>query len=208
MSQNNDILEVLKQQVPSHAVQYCWDLWYEDPFHFKLSRTRCSKLGDFRYRTDREVQQITINHDLNAFQFLITFIHEVAHHRAYKVHTHQIKPHGMEWKIMFRKLMYPLLTDLVFPRDVLIPLKRHMNNPKASTGADLFLLREVRKYDLKGPDKKLAFLSELSPGSAFSFKGRAFKKESTLRTRILCLELHSGRKYLISGNAEVDVPHP
>lgn len=83
-----------------------------------------------------------------------------------------------------------------------------MNNPKASTGADLFLLREVRKYDLIDGYKIITYLSEVSPGSAFSFKGRAFKKESTLRTRILCLELHTGRKYLISGNAEVDVAKP
>jgi hypothetical protein len=208
LSVKNEIYEVLKQQVPTDAVQYCWDLWYEDPFHFKLSPTRCSKLGDFRYRTDRKVQQITINHDLNSYQFLITFIHEVAHHRAFKIHGLQIKPHGLEWKMMFRKLMFPMLTDLVFPRDILIPLRRHMNNPKASTGGDLFLLREVRKYDLNGSDKKITYLSEVSPGSAFSFKGRAFKKENTLRTRILCLELHTGKKYLISGNAEVDVANP
>ena len=205
MSLQNNIYEVLEKQVPKDAAQYCWDLWYEDPFYFKLSRTRCSKLGDFSYRRDREVQQITINHDLNPYQFLITYIHEVAHHRAFKVYGLKIKPHGVEWKMMFRKLMSPMLSDLVFPKDVLIPLKRHMHNPKASTGADLFLLREVRKYDLRDSDKKITYLNEVSPGMAFSFKGRAFKKESTIRTRILCLELDTGRKFLISGNAEVDM---
>lgn len=80
-----------------------------------------------------------------------------------------------------------------------------MLNPKASTGADLFLAREVRKYDHQENGKKIIYLSDIKPGTDFSLKGRQFKKEATRKTRILCLELHTGKKYLISGNAEVDL---
>ncbi|MEX2591811.1 MAG: SprT-like domain-containing protein [Anditalea sp.] len=196
-------LEIIKQQVPQNAVQYCLDLWHEDPFHFILAKSRSSKLGDFRYRMDRNIQQITINNDLNTYQFLITYIHEIAHYRAFKAYGLKIKPHGIEWKKTFQNLMSPMLSDLIFPKDVLLPLKRYMLNPKASTGADLFLVREVRKYDHQGTDKKVTYLSEIKPGSDFLLKGRQFKKEATRRTRILCLELDTGKKYLISGNAEV-----
>lgn len=196
---------MLRQQVPPDAVQYCGDLWHEDPFHFRISGSRSSKLGDFRYRTDRKIQQITINHDLNIYQFLITYIHEVAHHRAFKTHGLHIKPHGMEWKKTFQKLMSPMLTDLVFPRDVLLPLKRYLINPKASTGADIFLSREVRKYDLQESDRIVIYLSDIKPGTNFTLRGRRFKKEKTRRTKILCLELNTGKKYLISGNAEVEL---
>jgi hypothetical protein len=196
---------MIKNRVPDNAVQYCWDLWHEDPFQFILARSRSSKLGDFRYRRDRKIQQITINHDLNRYQFLITYIHEVAHYRAFKIHGLQIKPHGIEWKKTFQKLMAPMLSDLVFPKDILLPLKRYLTNPKASTGTDLFLSREVRKYDLKEPDKEVIYLSQIKPGEEFSLRGRQFKKETTRRTRILCLELTTGKKYLISGNAEVDL---
>lgn len=99
-----------------------------------------------------------------------------------------------------------MLSDLVFPKDVLLPLKRYMIHPKASTGADLFLLREVRKYDHRKTGKKVTYLSEIRPGTDFLLKGRQFKKETTRRTRILCLELKTGKKYLISGNAEVTLP--
>jgi hypothetical protein len=198
-----EILEVLKLRVPPNAVQYCWDLWLEDPFHFILAKNRSSKLGDFRYRMDRNVQQITINHNLNPYQFLITYVHEIAHYRAFKTYGLKIKPHGTEWKRTFQKLMSPMLTDLVFPKDILLPLKRYMINPKARTGADIFLLREVRKYDPLVNGKKTTFLSEIKQGSDFLLKGRQFKKGSTQRTRILCLELATGKKYLISGNAEV-----
>ena len=185
-------------------MQYCWDLWHEDPFHFTITKSRSSKLGDFRYRPDRELQQITINHDLNPYQFLITYIHEVAHHRAFRRYGRAIKPHGIEWKTTFQKLMSPLLTDLVFPKDVLLPLKRYLANPKASTGADIFLSREVRKYDLREANQAVIYLSDIKIGKHFILRGRQFQKESTRRTRILCLEVKTGRKYLISGNAEVE----
>lgn len=183
-------------------MQYCWDLWHEDPFHFKVAKSRSSKLGDFRYRAGRKVQQITINHDLNPYQFLITYLHEVAHYRAFKRYGSTIKPHGREWKRSFQTLMSPVLSDLVFPKDVLLPLKRYLINPKASTAADMFLAREVRKYDLQD-DEPITYLSDIKPGGRFTLKGRQFKKETTRRTRILCLELNTGKKFLISGTAEV-----
>lgn len=204
MSVKIDILALLQQKIPANAVQYCWDLWHEDPFHFTVTRSRSSKLGDFRYRPDRKLQQITINHDLNPYQFLITYIHEVAHHRAFKRYGRAIKPHGIEWKTTFQKLMSPMLSDLVFPKDILLPLKRYLVNPKASTGADIFLSREVRKYDIKEADLFVTYLSDVKVGNHFTLRGRQFQKESTRRTRILCLEVKTGRKYLISGNAEVE----
>lgn len=205
MTVKTDILALLQQQVPANAVQYCWDIWHEDPFHFIITKSRRSKLGDFRYRSDRQIQQITINHDLNPYQFLITYLHEVAHYRAFKQQGLAIKPHGIEWKRAFQKLMSPMLSDLVFPKDVLLPLKQHLINPKARTGADLFLSKELRKYDFRDTDRPVTYLSDLKPGTSFNLRGRKFKKESTRRTRILCLEVNSGQKYLISANAEVIV---
>jgi len=204
LSINIEIFALLKDRVPENALQYCWDLWKEDPFHFVISRSRASKLGDFSYRADRKIQQITINQDLNPYQFLITYLHEIAHYRAFKKYGPNIKPHGIEWKIAFQQLMSPVLSDLVFPKDVLLPLKRYLINPKASTGADLFLSREVRKYDLHRDSRMVTYLSDIKMGEHFTLKGRRFQKESTRRTRILCLEVKTGRKYLISSNAEVE----
>jgi len=100
--------------------------------------------------------------------------------------------------------MSPMLSDLVFPKDILLPLKRYLVNPKASTGADIFLSREVRKYDLPEDDRRITYLSDIKLGQQFTLRGRRFQKESIRRTRILCLEIKTGKKYLISGNAEVE----
>ena len=187
--------------MPEAAAIYCWNLWKERPFNFFITQSRQSKLGDFRYRKDRKIQTITINHDLGPFQFLITYVHEVAHFRAFERYGLEIAPHGAEWKSVFRQLMAPVLTDDVFPKDILLALKRHMANPKASSGADLFLGRVLREYD--NPVSGELLLADLPIGEVFVLQGRKFKKESTRRTRVLCAEIASGRKFLISAHAEV-----
>lgn len=202
-----DWMGFLKGKVPDVAIGYCYTLWRESPFHFVISRPRSSKLGDFTYRSNRTIQRITVNHDLNEYQFLITYIHEVAHHRVYARHGTRHQPHGVEWKREFQRLMYPLLEMRgVFPIDILIPLRRHMQNPKASAGADLFLMKELRKYDLNTlQNRQEILLSDLKPGTRFEFKARIFEKLETRRTRILCREVSTGRKYLISGHAPVEM---
>ncbi|ERM81950.1 hypothetical protein P872_06805 [Rhodonellum psychrophilum GCM71 = DSM 17998] len=203
MSTAQKIFNSLNLHLPENSVQYCWDLWNEDPFNFLITKSRSTKLGDFRYRKDRPIQTITINSDLNTFQFLITYIHEVAHHRAFKNYGIAIKPHGLEWKKTFQEIISPMLSDLVFPKDILIPLKRHMLNPKASTGADLFLNREIKKYNLQNQEPGHSLLNDIKLGSIFELKGRKFQKETVRRTRVLCIEIPSGKKYLISAHAEV-----
>lgn len=203
MTTEQKIFQALEKHVPPNAVQYCWDQWQEDPFNFYITKSRSSKLGDFRFRRDRAVQTITINNDLNLYQFLITFLHEVAHHTAYKKYGIGIKPHGVEWKKTFQQILSPMLSDLVFPIDILIPLRRYLLNPKASTGADLFLNKEVKKYNQKTEGNQGVLLCDLRLGDMFLLKGRRFQKEATRRTRVLCLEVTSGKKYLISAHAEI-----
>ncbi len=203
MTTAQKIFHAFEKHVPKNAVQYCWDKWNEDPFNFYITKSRSSKLGDFRFRKDRRIQTITINCDLNPYQFLITYLHEVAHHVAYKKYGLGIKPHGKEWKTIFQGMLSPILSDLVFPLDILIPLKRYWLNPKASTGADLFLNKEVKKYNQKQDGHQEILLCDLKMGETFILRGRIFQKDATRRTRVLCLEISSGKKYLISAHAEI-----
>ncbi len=194
---------VLDNHLPKTAVPYCLILWEKKPFNFHVTRSRKSKFGDFRYRKDRKIQTITINTDLNPFQFLLTYIHEVAHLHAFAKFGIGINPHGIEWKTTFQELLFPLLKNEFFPIDILIPLRKHMSNPKASSARDLFLMKEMSKYDLKSDKQEGLFLSDLKPGNRFFLSGREFQKVETRRTRVLCLEIKSGRKYLIAQLARV-----
>ena len=197
------LYQILQRHVPDNVVHYCLDLWTNIPFHFKVTRKRSTKLGDYRYDKLNGHHSITVNVDLNKYSFLITYIHEIAHLLTMERNGRKVPPHGAEWKANFRELMQPILSDLVFPDEILIPLAKHMRNPKASTYADPSLVHALREFDeLNG-----AFvpLSSIEEGEIFEFRSRSYKKLKLRRTRVLCKEVGSSRKYLISKLAMVKV---
>lgn len=198
-----ELLQIFTKHLPSNSIQYCITLWSETPFLLQIKNPRNSKLGDFRYRKDRKMQTITLNSDLNPFQFLLTYIHEIAHLRVFENLGSNHVPHGADWKSMFQQLMVPILSESVFPHDLLIPLRLHMKNPSSSSARDLFLMKEMSKYDKKESTAQEVFLSDVMPGNTFLLAGRKFKKGETRRTRILCEEVDTGKKFLVSTLAKV-----
>jgi SprT protein len=196
-----DFRQFLQEYVPAAALDYCAKLWQEHPFSFTISKSRMSKLGDYRYEPKIKRHTITVNHDLNPYAFLLTFIHEVAHQRVRLRYNRRMRPHGEEWKREFRELLEPLLKEEVYPEPLLKVLKNHMQNPKASSGSDPALTQALRQYDQKRDGKIL--LAELPEGGIFRFRQRFFRKVAKKRTRTLCTELPSGRGYLIAEIAEV-----
>jgi hypothetical protein len=198
-----ELLRLFHRHLPESAIPYCLQLWEESPFHFFVKKPRNTKLGDFRYHSGQSIQTITLNVDLNPYQFLLTLIHEIAHLRAFAQHGTAHAPHGSEWKGLFKQLLEPVLTESTFPRDILVPLKLHMRNPSASSARDLFLMKEMSKYDVKSPQGETLFLADLAPHTHFLLAGRKFKKGLTRRTRVLCEELQTGKKYLVSRLAQV-----
>ncbi|KPM49064.1 SprT-like domain-containing protein [Jiulongibacter sediminis] len=195
------LTEVLKTQVPENALEYCVNLWQEHPFSFKITRSRNSCLGNYRFQNGHHT--ITVNHDLNVYNFLVTYIHEVAHQRVFIFdRKKKTLPHGEEWKSRFRELMLPLLNEKVFPPEILMPLSLHMRNPKASSTRDAQLMRAFRAFD---ENRKAAaiHLEDIELGQSFVFKKRIFKKLEAKRTRAVCMEIASKRKYTIPLLAEI-----
>lgn len=189
------ILEILQTHLPEKAIDYCFTLWKEKPFHLKVTNSRQSKVGDFTSRQDALHPRITLNKDLNRFAFLITYIHEVAHWHVFMQYGNRVEPHGDQWKQSFQRAMQPLLTEEVFPVDILQPLTEHMVNPKASSFADSVLTKALRAYDA---NNHLAIvLSDLPEGSVFQLQGRYYTKGKLKRTRILCKEYKGRKQYLV-----------
>ncbi len=203
MTSGQKFENTIRNYVPSEAIPYCLELWQKIPFSFTVTRERKSKHGDFRFRMDRQIQTITINGSLNPYQFLLTYIHEVAHLHTFESYGRRIAPHGKEWKCAFQELMEPVLNPKVFPADLLIPLRRHMRNPKATSSGDLFLMKEMSKYDKK-IDSSESFLADLAEGQIFALNGRTFRKDTTRRTRALCTDISNKKKYYISLLAKVN----
>ncbi|MBR1515052.1 MAG: hypothetical protein IJ622_12295, partial [Bacteroidales bacterium] len=167
-------------------------------------RPRNSKLGDFRPpRTKKDICSITINLDLNPYQMLVTYVHEVAHYDVYQQYgSRRVQPHGMEWQTRFATLLLPFMTETIFPKDVLEALFEHLQHIKASSTADQNLQRVMRRYD-KHPDNVVT-VESLATGTRFVLRnGLVFQKGEKQRTRYKCYCESNGRWYFVAGLAEV-----
>ena len=195
--------EILAQYLPENAVDTILQLIIDNTINLHLKNKRSSKLGDFRLPSRGKVARISVNADLNKYAFLITLVHEIAHWFVWAKYKnyHEIQPHGIEWKRTFSGLMYPFLNADVFPQELLSILKKHMQNPKASSSADVSLVKALRKYDANNTNSLRIY--DLEIGQSFIFKQIQFKIMEKKRTRYLCREELSKKLFLINGLAEI-----
>ena len=194
-------MQNISNHIPSASAEYCQQLINQHRFKLILAKERQSKLGDFR-RDKYKNYTITVNRNLNPFQFLITFIHEYAHLLVAVRHPKSVKAHGQEWKNTFRELMLPVLNPEVFPDEILRPLANHMRNPKAASSSDPKLWKILKGF---GQDTTGITLEDIESGGEFLFKKRLFIKLNKRKTRVLCEEVNSGRQYLIPAVADVEL---
>lgn len=194
--------EILTRHVPAHAVEYCFALWKEQPFSFKITRTRNTCFGNYTFRDGHH--KITVNNDLSHYAFVITYIHEIAHQRAWLGKSRRkIEPHGKEWKKNFQLLMSPIMHPNVFPETILVPLTHYMSNPAASSVSYAPLARALQGFDLTQQSGIL--LAEVADNQWFTFRNTVFQRLEKRRTRILCMERNSKRRYTILATARVDL---
>lgn len=190
--------QLLKEYIPEQSVEGILSLLEKHPIHLKITKERLTKQGDFRILKNGQAQ-ISVNHNLNPYQFLLTLVHEMAHWLTYKKHK-SIKPHGKEWKQEFKYLMLPFINNDIFPDDLLPYLASYIKNPKAATGSDVQLAIALKKYDT--PSETIN-LFELNVGSQFILRNKTFVLGDKRRTRYECMDQQTRRKYLIHQNAEV-----
>jgi len=199
--QREKLSRLLSNHVPADAVNYCLRLWDETPFQFRISKTRQTKVGDFSCAPARQ-PQITVNEDLNPYLFVTTYVHEVAHLRVYLQHKNQVDPHGQEWKESFQNLLEPLLlSETVYPEEIIHALRLHMVDPKASSFSDTSLTEAFRRFDRHYAVQQR--VQDIPAGSIFKLNGRYFQKGKLRRTRVLCKEIKTKRLYLVPMDALV-----
>ncbi|HVA99321.1 MAG TPA: SprT-like domain-containing protein [Bacteroidia bacterium] len=192
---------ILKKYIPAESVDII-ALWiYQFDFKLKIKKGRSTKYGDYRPPVKGQNHQITINHDMNKYAFLITLVHEIAHLANWQENKNAVKPHGNDWKNHYKKLITPFMKETIFPVDVISALHKYMENPAASSCSDPYLFRTLKNYDEKHNG---VLLEKLPINSVFSLKnGRLFKKGEKIRTRYQCLELKTNKIYLFAPIAEV-----
>ncbi len=186
--------------IPEKAIPIVQYLIEQHHFTLKIVNQRLTKHGDFRKMPDGRFQ-ITINNSLNQYQFLLTLIHEIAHHVTYQKFG-KVQPHGKEWKTVFQHLMLPFLQPEIFPKHILPILANYLKNPKASTDADVKLSLAFKEFS-KETGKNYIF--EVPYGSLFRFKNSIYKRGNKRRTRFECLQTKNGKVYLFNQNVEVEI---
>lgn len=199
----NNLINALVKFMPELAAPLCADLIMHYKLHLHVAVARKSKYGDYAPHLGKG-NRITVNHNLSKFEFLLTFIHEVAHHTTYVKYGPKHDAHGAEWKQEFKICMHPFLMADIFPYDLKAAIAKHMNNPKYSHAADLNLLKLLRKYDEKAPNKLV--LDNLIQGTLFKMKNSSvvMEKQHKLRTYYYCVDIASKKAYRVHAMAEVE----
>ena len=170
-------------------------------FHFFVKKPRNTKLGDYRPAHGGKPHRITVNGNLNKFSFLITTVHEFAHLTTYLEFGRSVSPHGNEWKNHYRKLLIPVLDKKILPKDIENALINSLVNTKASSCADIPLMRVLKNYDKQ--NESFVFIEDIKKNAHFMLQGKEFIKGELRRKRFLCEDVSTKKKYLIHTLAEV-----
>ncbi len=190
--------KTLLKYIPEKAVPLVEYLINEHKVRLKIVNQRQTKHGDFRTFPNGQTQ-ITVNNNLNPHQFLLTLVHEIAHHVTHKKFG-RVQPHGKHWKTVFQHLMLPFLQPEIYPKEILPHLANYLKNPKASTDTDVNLSLALRGGQAESGKN---FIFEIPFESVFQFKDTLYKRGNKRRTRYECLNLTNKKVYLFNQNAEV-----
>ncbi len=193
----------LSKYLPADSLNVICSLLSVMPVYLKITKNRKTKLGDYRAAHQGKPHTITINHDLNQYSFLITLLHEMAHFECWQLHKNRVKPHGLEWKNEFKKLMQQILVIDFLPQDISKATIEYMLNPMASSCTDINLMRTLKKYD---SNSNITYLEDLPENSFFSINNdRVFQKGEKRRKLYKCKEVHSRKIYLVNPLCEVKI---
>jgi predicted SprT family Zn-dependent metalloprotease len=195
--------KVLSKYIPEAFVAFVTDLLMTHKVRYKIVPPRSTKLGDFRPGNQFRLPQITVNGNLNPYAFLITTLHEFAHHVTFEKYSNRVSPHGGEWKHEFKLLLQPVIYHPDFPLNIRVALEKSLHNLKASSCSDVHLSRELAKFD--EDTESFLLLESLPHGTQFLLQNKVFYKGELRRKRFLCTEIQTKRNYLVSGIAKVKI---
>jgi hypothetical protein len=193
--------DILAAFLPQGALPLVSTLLERWKFDLKISRKRSTKVGDYRPPQRGKGHQVSVNHDLNPYAFLLTLIHEIAHLVVHETYQRRMPPHGKEWKVAYQELLQDFFLQNIFPQDIRLAVEHYFHRLGESNRSDLELNLVLKRYDQVNG---LVMVQDLPERSMFrSQRGLVFKKGHRLRKRFVCRCLDNHRNYLVPPLMEV-----
>ena len=191
---------ILMRFIPFNAKENIRYLINKHELNIVVVSERKTKRGDFRVYSNG-LKKITLNKDPNKFRFLITLLHEISHQLVYQTFGNNVRPHGIEWKYIFKEKSKAFLFDSIFPLSILDAFKMYLKNPKSSTDLDLGLSISLSEFDTLSD---YFYIDKLEMGQLFLHKKKdIYKKISKKRKRYVCEKVSDGKLYLFQPNTLV-----
>jgi hypothetical protein len=196
---------ILAKYLPGDAVEPVYAFMDRYNVFLHITRKRTTKLGDYRCpQPHHNYQEISVNGDMNPYQFLLVLVHEMAHLNTHQRYGNDVQPHGHEWQEEYRQLMLQYLA--CFPDDVAALITQYTARIPLSRTIGKQIDAQLRHYDPDYTPSDELTLDQLAPGTAFRIATKPQKLFRTLekrRTRWLCLCLDDNKRYLVNGSARV-----
>lgn len=193
----------LKPFLPKGSFEKVIYYFEKYPVFLKITRERKSVLGDYRNPSKGQpLHRISVNGSLNAYSFLVTLLHEIAHMLTFIKSGGKVSPHGTEWQSNYRRLMARFLDQGIFPARLEKIIYASLLEAKASTCSDPKLYRALKAYDGRLPSLK--YVEEVQENEYFfTTDGKKFQMIGKLRTRYRCKEVKTGKLYYFNALVEV-----
>lgn len=203
MASTEHPMHKLADYLPENTFQPVLSFLNQYKVHLKITRQRATVLGDYRHKGMYGNHIITVNGNLNKYEFLLTLLHELAHLLTYEKYKNKVAAHGIEWKTMYGQILHQFVEYKCFPPDIEKALQKTIHNPAATTAGETELIKILRKYNTHSkPD--VLHVEQIPEGQLFITKdGRVFKRGKLRRKRYECIEVSTGLKYHIGSIAEV-----
>lgn len=188
----NELNIILCKYLPDSAVESIEKMILANNVQINITKARRTKLGDFRPpQKGVTYHRISINYNLNKYDFLITLLHEFAHLFVWNQFKNKVEPHGKEWNQKYLELLKEFNTSENFPAEISLIFNKLEKYPQLGKTE---LVRVLRKYD---ENQDYHLIEEIPFKVNFNtFDGRSFQKIEKLKKRFKCICLNDKRNYL------------
>lgn len=191
-----DLQEGLRPYLPDRSLEIVMEWFGSRRIFMRISRGRRTKLGDYRPPSRDDIHRISVNGDLNPYEFLITLTHEIAHLLIWEKYGRRSRPHGIAWKKQYAFMLGILIEENIFPQEIRLEIRKQVDNPRANSKSNTGLVRALHSHNSV---QRGVFLEDLPAGAIFSLlNGRRFQKQEKLRKWYRCTSQDNRKAYRIS----------